>query len=173
MQFDAVVIGAGVAGLSAARRLREAGARLCVVEAQNAVGGRVAQVHGVAPWPLELGPEFVHGARSPLVDVCRGIGMQFKEVAWPDHVYWGADKALVPCGASNPEFEALDSLMFDEVCPRSGGCVVPGRRTASAACEPACTCSLAHQEHACAGRRAPGGLLPCRTRLSHCAASGR
>lgn len=29
-------------------------------------GGFLSQVHGIAPWPVELGPEFVHGANTSL-----------------------------------------------------------------------------------------------------------
>ena len=42
MSFDAVVIGGGFAGLSAAAALSEAGARVLVLEARPALGGRAS-----------------------------------------------------------------------------------------------------------------------------------
>ncbi|GAC1429955.1 MAG: hypothetical protein NVSMB68_02170 [Thermoanaerobaculia bacterium] len=45
MKFDVVVIGAGAAGLSAARELSGAGHRVCVVEARERVGGRIHTLH--------------------------------------------------------------------------------------------------------------------------------
>ena len=39
-EIDVVVIGAGVAGLSAAARLRQSGLRVLVLEASGRVGGR-------------------------------------------------------------------------------------------------------------------------------------
>lgn len=69
-----VVVGAGVAGLTAANRLRQLGIEdVLVVEAADHVGGRIKQVEGVLPWPVELGPEFVHGAKSSL-KVLRCVG---------------------------------------------------------------------------------------------------
>lgn len=65
-RVTAVVVGAGVAGLTAARTLRQQGIDTLVVEASDVVGGRVKQVDGILPWPVELGPEFVHGAKSSL-----------------------------------------------------------------------------------------------------------
>lgn len=62
-----LVLGAGAAGLSAARALRGAGVRVVVLEARDRAGGRVDTrsdpVLGVA---RERGAEFVHG-RPPLV----------------------------------------------------------------------------------------------------------
>ncbi|MBV8202190.1 MAG: FAD-dependent oxidoreductase, partial [Acidobacteria bacterium] len=63
---DVAVVGAGVAGLAAARELRRRGLRVIVLEARDRVGGRILTVRDPRlPLPVELGAEFVHGA-APL-----------------------------------------------------------------------------------------------------------
>jgi len=60
--WDVLVVGAGVAGLTAYRDLTRAGLRVLCLEARDRVGGRVRTVHDrFAPVPIELGAEFVHG----------------------------------------------------------------------------------------------------------------
>jgi monoamine oxidase len=58
--YDAIVIGAGYAGLAAARQLHDAGKRVLVCEARNRIGGRVWSTP-VDGYPLELGAEWIHG----------------------------------------------------------------------------------------------------------------
>jgi monoamine oxidase len=59
---DVVIVGAGVAGLAAARRLHEHGTRVIVLEGRHRIGGRVYTVLDPnAPVPIELGAEFLHG----------------------------------------------------------------------------------------------------------------
>jgi monoamine oxidase len=62
---DILIIGAGVAGLAAARELTAAGKAVLVLEARNRIGGRVWTA-GTAPGgaAVELGAEFIHG-REP------------------------------------------------------------------------------------------------------------
>ena len=63
---DVAVVGAGVAGLAAARELRRRGLAVIVLEARDRIGGRILTVHDPRlPMPVELGAEFVHGA-APL-----------------------------------------------------------------------------------------------------------
>ena len=62
VRFDVVVIGAGAAGLAAARDLSGAGRRVCLVKARGRIGGRVHTLHlPDLPLPIELGAEFIHG----------------------------------------------------------------------------------------------------------------
>jgi monoamine oxidase len=71
MGLDAVVLGAGLAGLSAARDLRRAGADVVVLEARERVGGRVTQTRLPDGRLVQLGGEVVgpgHTAYSQLVD---------------------------------------------------------------------------------------------------------
>lgn len=56
-----VVIGAGASGLVAAYWLMDAGYDVTVLEARNRVGGRAWSSYDLAPYPVELGAEFIHG----------------------------------------------------------------------------------------------------------------
>jgi monoamine oxidase len=78
--FDVIVIGAGVAGLSAARHLAEAGRRVALLEARDRVGGRILTDHS-APldMPIELGAEFVHGRPPELLALLREAGLTISE----------------------------------------------------------------------------------------------
>jgi monoamine oxidase len=65
-RVDVAVVGAGVAGLAAARELRRRGLAVVVLEARDRIGGRIFTVRDPRlPLPVELGAEFVHGA-APL-----------------------------------------------------------------------------------------------------------
>ncbi|MCX7789350.1 MAG: FAD-dependent oxidoreductase [Chloroflexaceae bacterium] len=69
-----VVIGAGVAGLAAARRLRSAGARVTVLERASAPGGRV-QTLLVEGCRVELGAEFLADFYSRTLELVRELGL--------------------------------------------------------------------------------------------------
>jgi monoamine oxidase len=71
MALDVVVLGAGLAGLSAARDLRRAGAEVLVLEARDRAGGRVTQTRLPDGRLVQLGGEVVgpgHTAYAQLVD---------------------------------------------------------------------------------------------------------
>ena len=58
-----IIIGAGAAGLAAARELARAEVPSLVLEARERPFGRVRTLHEADwPCPVELGAEFVHGA---------------------------------------------------------------------------------------------------------------
>jgi monoamine oxidase len=68
---DVVVVGAGLAGLAAARDLANGGADVVVLEARDRVGGRVEQVSVDDERPAQLGGEMIgraHTAYLALVD---------------------------------------------------------------------------------------------------------
>lgn len=60
-----VVIGAGMAGLTAAQDLFGAGEKVVVLEARDRIGGRVYTDRSFANYPVEFGAEFIHGDRAP------------------------------------------------------------------------------------------------------------
>lgn len=75
LEADVAIVGAGFAGLSAARELDAAGLRVCVLEARERIGGRV-ESHDLGDGKvLDLGAEFF-GPRNVLIaDVARRLGV--------------------------------------------------------------------------------------------------
>lgn len=67
-----IVLGAGAAGLAAARDLVCSGFEPLILEARERIGGRILTVHDPQfPSPVELGAEFVHGRHPALWEVLR------------------------------------------------------------------------------------------------------
>lgn len=75
MSCDVIVVGAGAAGIAAARRLHDAGKRVMVLEARNRIGGR-AWTQNIAGFPLDLGCGWLHSAdRNPWSAIAQGFGL--------------------------------------------------------------------------------------------------
>jgi monoamine oxidase len=69
------VIGAGAAGMIAARTLAQGGRSVALLEAHDRTGGRMRGVfHPRALAPIELGAEFVHGRPSVTYELLREYG---------------------------------------------------------------------------------------------------
>lgn len=74
--YDAVIIGAGIAGLAAAKELQMAGKEVLVVESNNRIGGRLSSIH---PWgaTLELGASWIHGVNNnPIAELAKNLNLQ-------------------------------------------------------------------------------------------------
>ena len=79
---DVVVIGAGAAGVAAARALHDKGVSVVVLEARERIGGRVYTLRDPsAPLPVELGAEFIHGSADELQFLLRKARLAHVDVA--------------------------------------------------------------------------------------------
>jgi monoamine oxidase len=75
LETDVVIIGAGAAGLAAARTLHERNIDFVVLEARDRVGGRAYTLRSQdGIFPIELGAEFIHGAAQSTRAIMRTIG---------------------------------------------------------------------------------------------------
>ena len=79
---DVVVIGAGAAGIAAARALRAAGRKPVVLEARSRLGGRAFTDASLGP-SYDAGAMFIHWAeRNPWVQIARELGIETASEPW-------------------------------------------------------------------------------------------
>jgi monoamine oxidase len=76
MDYDVAIIGAGAAGIGAARRLTGAGKSTVVLEASSRVGGR-AWTEEIAGHPIDLGCGYLHsGDKNPWTAIAEASGFE-------------------------------------------------------------------------------------------------
>jgi len=94
MDADVIVIGAGAAGLAAARSLAGRALRVVLLEARDRTGGRVwPHPLARAAAPAELGAEFVHGKATETMALLRDIGSAAVDIVGESWT-WRADDDL-------------------------------------------------------------------------------
>jgi len=126
---DVVVVGSGLAGLTAAQSLKrgrsststsslsssttsgkgigggDSPPSVVILEAHDThIGGRVRQVEGLVPWPVEAGPEFIHGgSRSVLKALLDEYHLETDEHDWPDKFWFEKRMPLEKRWVVDPE----------------------------------------------------------------------
>ena len=100
LEYDAIIIGAGFAGLGAARALRERGARFLVLEARDRVGGRVhttACASSGSMMRIDLGASWITGEDgNSLLALARENGVRVTESKTHDVTLFTRAKRLDP-----------------------------------------------------------------------------
>ncbi len=123
--FESIVIGAGVAGLTAARLLANAGRRVVVLEARDRLGGRVwtDRTDGDV---TDLGASWIHGITdSPVAAAAEAFGMRTVEFTvggyQPDSrpiAYYGPDGRRLSDAAAQrfiDDIHAVDATLLGVV----------------------------------------------------------
>ena len=109
---DVVVIGAGAAGIAAARTLMERGLAVAVLEARDRVGGRAVTV-ALRGHPIDLGAHWLHaGPINPLVALGKERGERLSRAPQDGHA-WVSGRPARPreARASDRAFALADQAM--------------------------------------------------------------
>ncbi len=108
--IDTLIIGAGAAGLAAARHLQNAGQAVLVLEAADRVGGRAWTDHTTFSAPIDRGCAWLHQAdRNPFTPVARSMGLTLvphDDAPW--HLY--AQGWRLPADDEALALQAVDDL---------------------------------------------------------------
>ena len=75
--FKILVVGAGAAGLYAAKKMKEHGAEVQILEASEVIGGRIRKTEDFADYPIDLGAEWIHGKKSLSHQLASDAGVDF------------------------------------------------------------------------------------------------
>ncbi len=76
-EADIVVIGAGAAGIAAARRIQATGRKVIVIEAANQIGGRCLTDSTTFDVPFDRGARWMHNPdTNPIIKLARAAGLE-------------------------------------------------------------------------------------------------
>lgn len=112
---DVLIVGAGVAGLAAARALSNRGLSVMVLEARDRIGGRI-RTHRDSSLavPVELGAEFIHGQPGEVWEIVEAARLAAVEV--PDQRWQSLDGKLKQ-SEFWPEWEKIAKRMKQAGAP--------------------------------------------------------
>ena len=98
MSGSVLIVGAGMAGLTAANVLKAFGIRTTILEARNRVGGRIQTDHSWPGIPIDLGASWLNGASTnPLLALAHDLRVSTSEAAYDEiSLVYDAKGALIP-----------------------------------------------------------------------------
>ncbi|MBI2346468.1 MAG: protoporphyrinogen oxidase [Deltaproteobacteria bacterium] len=117
-ETDILIIGGGIAGLTAAWTCRQAGRDVRLLEAKESAGGVIRSVRD-GPYLKETGPNAFLGDAEELLALARAVGIEEEIVEPPKtaaarFIYWRGELHLVPRGPR--EFAASKLLSWRGKC---------------------------------------------------------
>ena len=100
--WDAIIIGAGISGISAAKTLTAAGKKVIILEARNRVGGRM-YTDKTGNWTVEMGAGWIQNYNplwNPIIGLGTGYGLAQKTFNWNSGPSFGFDGSAYTSAAA-------------------------------------------------------------------------
>lgn len=100
----AIVIGAGMAGLAAARTLKDSGWNVVVLEARDRIGGRISTSDRFPGARVDLGATWIHGdgPKNPVANLARKMGARLATTSFESReVFDTRGGRMAPEGITN------------------------------------------------------------------------
>ena len=114
-----VVVGAGVAGLGAARDLTAVGREVVVVESRQRIGGRVWS-DTVGGAPVDLGGSWLHGLRdNPLADLAASLDIDLVRTDYENAALFDADGKSVEWSHLDHLYDLVEAMLSSSRSTRS------------------------------------------------------
>ena len=95
MPDKVIVIGAGIAGLAAARELNDQGIDVVILESRDRIGGRIHTVHPLENLSIDLGAQWIHGIKekngnsyNPIMDLVGKYNIEILLTDFNDSNLW-------------------------------------------------------------------------------------
>lgn len=121
---DAIVIGAGISGLAAARALSARGVKVIVVEARARLGGRMWTDHSLGS-PVDMGACWIHGQRgNPIMALAKAQGLETLSCDHDDVLAFGSGGRMLTPGRMqqiNQGYRDVLELVEDEAMLEPAG----------------------------------------------------
>ncbi|HUN23676.1 MAG TPA: FAD-dependent oxidoreductase [Anaerolineales bacterium] len=110
-QADVIVLGAGMAGIAAARKLTAQGKKVLMLEARNRMGGRV-WTDNTLGLPLDLGASWVHGTgNNPLTAIVKQAKIKTVATDYENHWLYDSNGKLMSDAAQEKLDAQFESFM--------------------------------------------------------------
>lgn len=101
------VIGAGIAGLAAARMLVDAGHQVTVIEARARIGGRIHTSRLWPDLPMDLGASWIHGRQgNPLTPLAQAAGARLIATSYDAALLLGLDGQVI-----DPDLQQAQAIL--------------------------------------------------------------
>ena len=86
-EFDVIIVGAGISGLAAAKHLVKNKKKVCILEAQNRVGGRIFSKTTPSGKVIDLGAQWIGEGQSNLISLLSEYSIKkFPDIAVGKHI---------------------------------------------------------------------------------------
>jgi monoamine oxidase len=106
-----IIVGAGIAGIAAARVLHDAGHEVVIIEARDRIGGRIWTDYSLGT-PIDLGASWIHQSKNnPLTEIAAQHRIAAKPTNYGSYYLFDPEGVALPEGDRGNHFAQAEKLL--------------------------------------------------------------